>query len=136
MIGMLIGIAALSAWGLYKFNQYLPQKLAAIPTPDLTTPGGKVAQLARLKEATVEAYVSQYGDIFTATWIVCIVGAVLGLLISGRNEHADEPGDDAEFGDVTDTPTGLIEAPTQEISRQNAEETVRLQQPPGRHRSR
>lgn len=135
MIGMLIGIAALSAWGLYKFNQYLPEKLAAIPTPDLTTPGGKVAQLARLKEATVAAYVSQYGDIFTATWVVCIVGALLGLLISGRKEHADEPAAHSVDG-IDDIPTGLIQTPTPEISRQNAEEAVRFQQPPGRHRTR
>ena len=33
----------------------------------------------------------QYGEIFTITAIVCVVGALLGLLISGRSEHADEP---------------------------------------------
>jgi MFS family permease len=91
MIGMLIGIAALSAWGLYRFNQYFQERLAAMPAPDVTTPAGKVAQLARLKQATVEAYVMQYGEIFTITAWVCVVGAILGLLIAGRNEHADEP---------------------------------------------
>ena len=34
----------------------------------------------------------QYGDIFMVTVIVCVVGALLGLLISGRHEHADERG--------------------------------------------
>jgi len=33
----------------------------------------------------------QYGEIFTITAIVCVVGAVLGLLIAARTEHADEP---------------------------------------------
>ena len=37
-----------------------------------------------------EAYVLQYGEIFTITAIVCVVGALLGLLISGRHEHADD----------------------------------------------
>lgn len=91
MIGMLIGIAALSAWGLYRFNQYFQERLGAIPAPDVSTPAGKVAQLARLQQATVEAYVMQYGEIFTITAWVCVVGAVLGLLIAGRDEHADEP---------------------------------------------
>ena len=34
----------------------------------------------------------QYGEIFAITAMVCVVGALLGLLISGRSEHADEPG--------------------------------------------
>ena len=32
-----------------------------------------------------------YGDIFTVTAVICVVGALLGLLISGRKEHAEEP---------------------------------------------
>ena len=50
-----------------------------------------IAQGARLSKATVEAYVMQYGAIFGITAIVCVLGALLGLLIAGRNEHADEP---------------------------------------------
>ncbi|MBX7432967.1 MFS transporter [Mycobacterium sp. Y57] len=85
MIGMLIGIAALSAWGLYRFNQHL----ASIPAdPNANTLAERlVAEAARVREA----YVLQYGEIFTITAIVCVVGALLGLLISGRGEHADEP---------------------------------------------
>jgi len=37
------------------------------------------------------AYVMQFGDILMVTALVCIVGAVLGLLIAGRDEHADDP---------------------------------------------
>jgi MFS family permease len=92
MIGMLVGIAALSAWGLYRFNQYLQERLAALPAPKADTPGGMlIAQGARLRTATVQAYVMQYGEIFGITAIVCVIGALLGLLISGRHEHADAP---------------------------------------------
>ena len=85
MIGMLIGIAALSAWGLYRFNQHL----AELPP---STAGGSLAErLAAEANRVVEAYVLQYGEIFTITSIVCVVGAVLGLLIAARSEHADEP---------------------------------------------
>ena len=95
------------------------------------------AQAARVRTA----YVMQYGEIFSITAIVCLVGALLGLLISGRREHADEP---APAIDADDTPTTLIDAPTQAfdaptqaISRRSPDQTVRIQrqQPPGRHRS-
>jgi MFS family permease len=87
MIGMLIGIAALSAWGLYRFNQHL----ASLPA---NTGGDSLAQRLAAEAARVrEAYVLQYGEIFTITAVVCVVGAVLGLLIGARGEHADEPVD-------------------------------------------
>lgn len=85
MIGMLIGIAALSAWGLYRFNQHL----AELPA---STGGNSLAERLAAEAARVrEAYVLQYGEIFTITAIVCVVGAVLGLLIAARNDHADAP---------------------------------------------
>ena len=107
MIGMLIGLAALTAWGFYRFNQYLQERLAALPTPTADTPGGLVvAQALRQRQASLEAFTMQYSDIFMATAVVCVVGALLGLLISGRNEHADESeGADAEAG--VDRASGL-----------------------------
>ena len=64
----------------------------------------------------------QYGEIFAITAIVCLVGALLGLLISGRSEHADEPaidGDDAPT-QLIDAPTQAFDAPTQAISTTHA----------------
>jgi hypothetical protein len=98
MIGMLIGIAALSAWGLYRFNQIL----AGLPS----AAGGNnlmerlAAQAARVRVA----YVMQYGEIFGITAIVCLVGALLGLLISGRHEHADDPVPTTDADDAISTP--------------------------------
>ncbi|WP_165614190.1 hypothetical protein, partial [Mycolicibacterium holsaticum] len=45
-----------------------------------------------------------------ATAVVCVVGALLGLLISGRKEHADEVEATAD-GDGG-APTDLLDAPT------------------------
>ncbi|MBJ7341651.1 MFS transporter [Mycolicibacterium sp.] len=84
MIGMLIGLASLSAWGLYKFNQYL----AEMPKPKGTNLMEIGAQLAANVRA---AYTMQYGQIFFITMVVCVVGAVLGLFITGKNIHAEEP---------------------------------------------
>ena len=79
MIGMLVGFAALSAWGLYRFNQIFGNS-----DVDLGDIAGSIQRNMQ------RAYLIQYGDIFTATAIVCLVGAVLGLFISGKQEHADE----------------------------------------------
>lgn len=84
MIGMLIGLASLSAWGLYKFNQYL----AEMPKPTGTNLLEIGAQLAANVRA---AYTMQYGQIFFITMVVCVVGAFLGLLIAGKDERAEEP---------------------------------------------
>lgn len=142
MIGMLIGVAALSAWGLYKFNQYLQERLAALPPADPDNPGGILVAASRLAEASRQAYVLQYGEIFKITCIVCIVGAALALLISGRHEHADETVETVDAAPqrvragspADDNPTQAIEVPTHQISSQSADATARLEQPRGHHR--
>jgi MFS family permease len=91
MTGMLVGVAALTAWGLYRFTQILAEKMASLPAPKVASPAEQLlAGIERTKTASVEAYAAQYGEIFGITAIVCVVGALLGLLISGRNEHADD----------------------------------------------
>ena len=111
MIGMLVGIAALSAWGLYRFNQHL-QRLNAQVGGD--TPMEKIAAQA---DNYRQAYVMQYGEIFLITVGVCVVGALLGLLISGRSEHAEEPDGPATEVDGDDTATQMIDASTQAFQR-------------------
>ncbi len=144
MIGMLIGVAALSAWGLYKFNQYLQERLAALPPINADTPGGRfLAETTRLAQASREAYVLQYGEIFKITCLVCVVGALIALLIRGRHEHADEPAETVDAAPrrasagspADDNPTQAIEAPTEQISSHAADGTARLEQPRGHYGS-
>ncbi|MDT0550880.1 hypothetical protein RND15_50865, partial [Streptomyces sp. DSM 41529] len=86
-----------------------------------------------------EAYVSMYGDIFGITAIVCVVGAVLGLLIAARHVHVDEPAgppEDLRAGQSDDTSTGQLYLPTEVLPVQSADPAVQgTDQPPGRHRS-
>ena len=63
MIGMLIGVAALSAWGLYQFNQYL----AALPNPRAPPRGDR-----RAAPPSTTAFAMQYGADLLITTIVCI----------------------------------------------------------------
>ncbi len=86
MTGMLIGVAALTAWGLYRFNQILAGLSAKIP-PNATL----MERLAAQGQMYLKAFAMMYGEIFKVTVAVCVVGALLGLLVSGRKEHAEEP---------------------------------------------
>ncbi|MEO3760450.1 MFS transporter [Mycobacterium sp. B14F4] len=105
MIGMLIGLAALTAWGLYRLNQHL-QTLPFPPGADTLA-----ERLAAEADRYRAAYVLQYGDIFLVTVVVCVVGALLGLLISGRDEHADEPAAVTE-GDASPASAVLEQQPS------------------------
>ena len=83
MTGMLIGVAALSAWGLYRFNQIL----ATLPSPGGNTLAAKLAGEA---ERYRTAFAMQYGSIFFITVIVCLVGAALAVFVGGKQAHAVE----------------------------------------------
>ncbi|MGB3893877.1 MFS transporter [Mycolicibacter sinensis] len=84
MTGMLVGMAALSAWGLYRFNQIL----AGIPK----VPGGSLAEkMAATAHNSKLAFAMMYGEIFGITAIVCVVGAVLGLFIGSNKDSVEDP---------------------------------------------
>jgi MFS family permease len=96
MTGMLIGMASLSAWGFYRYNQIFAEKSAQLP-PELKG----LPRLLAQRPLVTQAFAQMYGDIFMATTLICVLGALLGLLISARKEHAEQP-DVAEPEPVTD----------------------------------
>lgn len=84
MTGMLIGVAALSAWGLHRFREL---------TADLDTPlpfgvSNEIyqQQLADYQLALDAALRTQYREIFLLTAAVCLIGAAAALLLR-RHEH-------------------------------------------------
>lgn len=79
MTGMLVGMAALSAWGLYRFNQHL----TSLPGADSDSLAEKLAVQA---DNYRHAFAMQYGEMFAVTAVVCVVGAALGLLIARHSE--------------------------------------------------
>src|SRR5271166_5464334 len=86
MTGMLIGVAALSAWGFYQLPHIVAKLSAQVPA-DASLAERILAQGNLYRHAFAE----MYGGIFTVTAVVCVVGALLGLLISSRRTHAEEP---------------------------------------------
>ena len=89
MTGMLIGLAALSAWGFYRFNQIVAGLSASVPAN--ASLALRIALQAKLYR---QAFAEMYGGIFSITAIVCVVGALLGLLLASRHVHAEEPASD------------------------------------------
>ena len=79
MMGMLLGVAALTAWGLHRF-----QELTAgldTPFPFGLSPEEQQRQLAAYQRAVKVALHIEYQEIFLVTSVVCVVGAALGLLL-------------------------------------------------------
>ncbi len=80
VMGMLIGLSALTAFGLYRFRQILG-------TPQLTDPDvrARVDHLARLVAA---AFLQEDREIFTIAAGLCILAAVVALATMGRESRA------------------------------------------------
>lgn len=86
MLGMLLGVAALSGWGLHRFHQL---------TADLTPPlpiGMTAAEFQRASAAYTEALRAalrtQYAEVFLITAALCVVGALICLALPRRDRAA------------------------------------------------
>ncbi len=79
-MGMLVGLSALTAFGLYRFHQILG-------TPVLTDPSlrARVDHLARLVAA---AFLQEYREIFTAAAAMCALAALVMLATLGQRLRA------------------------------------------------
>ena len=82
-MGMLVGLAALTAFGLYRFHQILG-------TPVLTDPGirARVDHLARLVAA---AFLQEYREIFSIAAAICVLAALVVLITTGPVSASGRP---------------------------------------------
>jgi MFS family permease len=79
MVGMLLGVAALSAWGLHRFHQ-LTAELVAQQPPETDL----VRAAAAVAEASLSAARDQYAEIFAITAGLCGLAALASLALPGR----------------------------------------------------
>ena len=91
MMGMLIGVSAIAAWGLHKF-QALTAHLVT-PLPVNVSAQEFAAQEAVYERALFHALQQEYRSIFFVTAIVCAAGAVTALALEGRHRDAEAPAD-------------------------------------------
>lgn len=87
--GMLIGIAALSAWGLHRFTELT----AGLNTPlpfgvDAAT---RATQMAAYTRAVDAALLTQYQEIFGITGLLCVLGAASAALLGKTRRGTDRP---------------------------------------------
>ncbi|THV39844.1 MFS transporter [Glycomyces buryatensis] len=82
MMGMLVGVAALTSWSLHRFQA---------STADLDTPlpfGIPEAEYLELQadyiDALDAALATQYAEVFTAAAVICLAAALVALGIPGR----------------------------------------------------
>ncbi|WP_199044119.1 MFS transporter [Glycomyces salinus] len=85
MMGMLLGVAALTSWSLHRFQS---------ATADLDTPlpfGVSESEYQEQQAAYLDAFDAaltvQYQEIFTATALICLAGAVASIGLPGRRER-------------------------------------------------
>jgi MFS family permease len=90
MTGMLVGVAALSAWGLHRFHGMTASLDAPIR---VLFPSAQAYDQAVAAYATAlrHALLTQYTEIFAITAVVCLAGALVSLLIGRGGRPADRP---------------------------------------------
>lgn len=77
MVGMLVGIGALAAWGLHRFQQLTAHLRQPLPTAD----GGLAFDqaLAAYARAVQLALHTEYAEIFRITALICALAAVVAI---------------------------------------------------------
>lgn len=90
MTGMLVGVSALSAWGLNRFHTLTAT--VDTPLPFGVSPAVFRQELAHYEAVLRTALLTEYREIFLCTAVICVVGAVFAALVGRsrpeRGEHA------------------------------------------------
>ncbi len=80
--GMLIGVAALTAWGLHRFRELTAD--LDTPLPFGQTEEAFRAAFAEYERLLTDALVTQYRELFGICGVLCVVAAGVALLMPGR----------------------------------------------------
>ncbi|MEU4741513.1 MFS transporter [Actinosynnema sp. NPDC023658] len=87
MTGMLVGVAALSAWGLHRFRELTAD--LDTPLPFGMSPEEFAAKAQAYREALTDALLTEYHEIFWITAVICGVGALVSLLLPRAGSASD-----------------------------------------------
>jgi len=96
LIGLSVGLSALTAWGLYRFNQLREQ----ISLPPLSDPGYADA----VNAASARLTTSALAETFVAAGVLVLIGAGIALLMRRGKHQTYSPAANAPPGDQEGTP--------------------------------
>ncbi|NND75847.1 MAG: MFS transporter [Ilumatobacter sp.] len=97
LLGLSVGLSALTAWGLARFNALR----GTIDLPPLTDPDFEPA----LRAASEELTATSIAETFVATSVVCAIGLVLAMALLRRSDAPPTTLDpNAQEADMTDHP--------------------------------
>lgn len=95
MVGMIIGLAALTAWALSRFKALLASHPAPFPSPGETSLSYAARLSAYNAQVVVPAAHQVYSDVFAIAAALCLIALIPALLLwrrrSGDAEDAAEP---------------------------------------------
>ncbi|WP_395111295.1 MFS transporter [Actinomadura sp. SCN-SB] len=89
MMGMLLGVSALSAWGLHRFHALTAD--LEMPLPFLMPEQEFERRLAAYEAALQDALRTEYGEIFLITAGLCALAALLALAAPARRPSTPGP---------------------------------------------
>jgi MFS family permease len=104
-MGMLIGVAALTSWGLHRFQELTADLVPPLPTAGLTPEFERA--MAEYLAAVQAALLGEYHEIFQVTAVLCLLAALIGLALGRHAAPASEP---SKPTDATSAPAAT-EAP-------------------------
>jgi MFS family permease len=84
-MGMLLGLAALTAFGLRRFYQLLG------PTPPVDPSQSLTAQLAAIQARVVAALLEEYREIFLIAAVICVLAGTIAVVTVGGRKAAARP---------------------------------------------
>ncbi|QXJ25147.1 MFS transporter [Actinomadura graeca] len=87
MMGMLLGVSALTAWGLHRFHALTADLRPPLPFGIADEEFGR--RLAVYNAAVREALRTEYREIFLITAAMCLAGAVLALAVGTRRDDPE-----------------------------------------------
>jgi hypothetical protein len=90
MMGMLLGVAALSAWGFHRFRSLTAH--LDTPLPFGVDPAEYARRLDEYTARVKAALHTEYTEIFLMTSGLCLLGAVLALALPAGKAQAGVPG--------------------------------------------
>jgi MFS family permease len=90
MTGMLLGIAALAAWGLHRFHQLTASLLPPLPVG--LEPAEFARKLAAYQRAVASALHTEYREIFLISAALCVAAAAIGLALGATGPAGTSEG--------------------------------------------